>query len=258
MDSARARERARRLIPPALLDALRAWRGGWRHAQGGWPDDPPEAGWNAPSVADSYESRTDLLATAATDAAVHNTIMCFAHAVARAAWSRPALRVLDYGGGTGAYFDVARSLFPDLDLHYTCLDLPHVNAVGRRLRPNVHFVDSPHEAFNSSYDLVFASGSMHYSRDWRETSRLLAGCTSAFAYFTRIPIVAVAPSFVVNQRAYGTEYPGWFLNRGEFLSACAGVGLHLEHEFWLDERPVVRDAPEQAEYRGYLFRRHAT
>jgi hypothetical protein len=52
---------------------------------------------------------------------------------------------------------------------------------------------------------------------------------------------------------YHTEYLGWFLNRDEFLSAAAGCGLGLRREFLIDERPPVPGAPEQAEYRGFLF-----
>lgn len=56
-----------------------------------------------------------------------------------------------------------------------------------------------------------------------------------FAYITRMAIVTVAPSTVVRQR--GT------------------YGLHPERNFEIDERPVMRGAPEQAANRDYLFRK---
>ena len=74
---------------------------------------------------------------------------------------------------------------------------------------------------------------------------------------TRQPFVAAGPSFVVVQRpsrhGYLTEYPGWFLNRDEFLAEARGLGLELTREFLIAERPIVPDAPVQADYRGFLF-----
>jgi hypothetical protein len=52
-----------------------------------------------------------------------------------------------------------------------------------------------------------------------------------------------------------TEYPGWFLNRKRVVEFVTQHGLVLEREFLVDERPYVPNAPEQAQYRGLLFRR---
>ncbi len=81
--------------------------------------------------------------------------------------------------------------------------------------------------------------------------------TDRYLYVTRQPFVETAGSFVVVQRPYRygymTEYPGWFLNRGEFLAETRALGLTLVREFLVAERPMVPGAPEQAEYRGFLF-----
>jgi hypothetical protein len=60
---------------------------------------------------------------------------------------------------------------------------------------------------------------------------------------------------VQRPREYGyeTEYPGWFINRRELLDAAAEAGLEHRREFLIMERPVVPGAPEQCEYRGFLF-----
>ena len=47
---------------------------------------------------------------------------------------------------------------------------------------------------------------------------------------------------------------GWCFNRGEFLAAAEACGLTLLREFVVGHRPVIHNAPEQNEYRGYLFR----
>lgn len=83
-----------------------------------------------------------------------------------------------------------------------------------------------------------------------------------YLYVTRLPIVSKAPSFVVVQRpwpfGYETEFLGWFLNRGELLECARDSGLELTREFLIQEMPVVKGAPEQGEYRGFLFRPHHT
>jgi hypothetical protein len=52
---------------------------------------------------------------------------------------------------------------------------------------------------------------------------------------------------------YETAYPGWFLNRDEVLAAAAGAGQDLVREFLIWESAVVPGAPEQPEFRGFLF-----
>jgi hypothetical protein len=42
-------------------------------------------------------------------------------------------------------------------------------------------------------------------------------------------------------------------NRGEFLHATGVLGLTLVREFLIWERSAVIGAPEQADYRGFLF-----
>ena len=78
---------------------------------------------------------------------------------------------------------------------------------------------------------------------------------------TRLPIVEEHDDFVVIQRphAYGymTEYAGWFLNRRRLIDFVTGRGFVLDREFLVAERPHVPNAPEQAQYGGFLFRRVA-
>jgi hypothetical protein len=76
---------------------------------------------------------------------------------------------------------------------------------------------------------------------------------------TRTPFLDTHDDFVVVQRphlfGYTTEYPGWFLNRRRVIDFVTRRGLSLEREFLVSERPYVPNAPEQAQYRGFLFRR---
>ncbi len=165
--------------------------------------------------------------------------------------------MLDYGGGLGQYAVLARAVSPELGLEYHCRDLPRLTEGGRSVLPDDAHYDNDAAAFGRKYDLVLASGSLFYVRDWRDTLQHLAAVTSDYLFVTRQPIVLRAASFVVLQRAhrhgYRTEYPGWFLNRQEFLGATRALGLELVREFLVLERPLVPKAPEQTEYRGFLF-----
>jgi putative methyltransferase (TIGR04325 family) len=179
------------------------------------------------------------------------------HVLARAARGRDRLSMLDWGGGIGHYYIYASALLPEVELDYHCRDLSRFAAAGRDVVPQATFHDADETALARAYDLVLASSSLHYSEDWRGTLARLASVTDHYLYVTRQPFIATAPSFVVVQRphrhGYLTEYPGWFLNRGEFLAEARALGLDLLREFLIAERPVVPGAPEQADYRGFLF-----
>ena len=250
----------------------------WEYLPGGWPPDGVLAGWDVESVASTELARwpafvrsgqgtnpLDLSPEAAgpTDVptagsyATHNTAMSFAYVLALTSRKRERLSVLDWGGGLGQYAVWARALLPEVDLDYHCRDLPRLTAAGRRVLPDAMFHDDDASVLGRTYDLVLASSSLQYARDWRGTLAGLARAAAGYLFVTRMPFVRLAPSFVVVQRphvhGYRTEYPGWFLNRDEFLAEARSLGLELRREFLVDERPLVEGAPEQADYRGFLF-----
>ena len=270
------------MLPPVVVGAYRAvrrrtrssQRPEWEYLPGGWPDaSDAEPGWNAESIVTTQLARwpsfvrsveppapfgqSNESAARAPEYGVHNTIMTFGYVLARAARGRKSLTMLDWGGGLGHYCVYARSLLPELRLDYHCCDLPNLVAAGRTVLPGVTFHSDQDEALAGRYDLVVASSSLQYSRDWRPLLGRLASATTGHLYVTRQPFVTKAASFVVVQRphrcGYMTEYPGWFLNRDEFLAAAGDSGLKLLREFLIWEMPDVPNAPEAADYRGFLF-----
>lgn len=275
-----AKNVARLLLPPILVQVIRRARGHrefseWEYLASGWPEHDDELrGWDAASVARTQLARwpayvaslegTGPLGQSSEsepsepDYANHNTIMSFAYVLALAARMRDRLSLLDWGSGIGHYYRLSQALMPGIEIDYHCRDLPMIVAGGRNVLQGVTFHDSDESALSRRYDLVLASSSLHYRRDWRSTLAGLAAATDRYLYVTRQPFVRSAQSFVVVQRpyrhGYDTEYPGWFLNRDEFLGAAVGFGLQMVREFLIEERPVVRGAPEQADYRGFLFR----
>jgi len=267
--------------PPAMLELVRRARApkgppGWEYCPLGWATAAPEIkGWNEPSIAEAQErtwadfvrlasgtgplgiNHTDLVPNPDSYVA-HNTVMAFAYALALAADGKDTVSLLDWGGGLGHYGVLAESLLPHKRLSYFCKEVPVLCEAGRKAFPAGTYLADWDACPGRSYDLVLASGSMHYSVAWADTLRDLAGVTGQYFLLTRLPIVFDAPSYVMVQRPYGcgyqTEYLGWCLNRSELLSQANAAGLDLVRELLVDERPAIKDAPEQPEYRGFLFR----
>lgn len=272
-----------RLLPPLLADAGRAVRDRmrgrktvpvWEHLPQGWDTEPAPRGWDVRGVAAAQEADwprfLDLVrgtaplgiaheraAPAREDVVAHNTVMAFGYVLALAARERDRVALLDWGGGLGHYYVLARALLPGVDLDYTVYDLPLACEAGRRLLPGARFVELPAEPPPDGYDLVLASGSLQYARDWRPVLAGLARATRKYVYLTRLPLVEQVASFVVVQRPprYGTEYRGWCLNRRDLLEAATGAGLQLQRETLAGEPIAIAGAPERVVPRGFLFTR---
>jgi putative methyltransferase (TIGR04325 family) len=187
----------------------------------------------------------------------HNAAMAFAYVLALTARNKERLSILDLGGGVGQFSPLTRALLPDVEIDYHVVDTPVMCSLGRELNPVLHFYED--ESWQGrKYDFVLASGALQCTEQWQRTLEALAKATAEHLLITRIPIVFGHPSFVVLQRAedYGfeTEFLGWFVNREELLDCATGAGVELLREFvMLDETPA-HGAPEQATYRGFLFR----
>jgi putative methyltransferase (TIGR04325 family) len=248
----------------------------WEYVPEGWRRPVP--GWNAAGVLAAYEAKWPAFVRALEgsgplgvnheapleeigrdeDIAAHNLVVSFAYVLALAEGGRDRVSLLDWGGGVGHYFAIARAVLPAAEIDYTCRDLPLLCARGRELFPDATFSEDD-SCLDRRYDLVLASSSLHYSDDWRSTLAGLGRATGGHLYVTRVPLALRSPSFVVLQRAqrhgYGTEYLGWVLNRDELLDAARESGLRLVREFLLDARFAAEDAPETPTgHRGFLFR----
>jgi putative methyltransferase (TIGR04325 family) len=191
------------------------------------------------------------------DLGAQQLVLAFGYALARAAGGKARVSLLDWGGGPGHYAVLGRALVPEVALDYHSRDLPPLVALGRELLPNDSFY-ADDTCLEGRYDLVMASSSIQYARDWRATLAGLAGAASGYLYVTRVPIALAAPSFVVLQRAqrygYETEYLGWVLNRDELLDQAGAVGFELQRELILPAWLSATGAPEDPiGHRGFLF-----
>lgn len=282
-----ARAAIRRITPPFLLHAARRVRGKitgsraalpvWERVPEGWARaqaDEFVRGWNVPSVEKWHRQRFELWSRAfrapkplgtseyAVDSTEqylhsHNVHVSFAYVLALAARNRARLAVLDWGGGIGQYYLLARSVLPELELAYHCKDVPLICSAGRQLNPEVTFHDDE-TCLERSFDLVVASNSLQYGEDWRGTLGKLAAAAGAFLYVAQLPTVLETPSFVAVQRPYAhqleTEYLGWIFNQREFLAVAGDLGLDVVREFFFGNTLDVHRAHEPAVHRGFLLR----
>jgi putative methyltransferase (TIGR04325 family) len=247
----------------------------WEYVPEGWRRPVP--GWDVDSVAELYEAKWPAFRRAVSgsgplavnheaplqdlerhdDLDAHNLIVSFAYVLALAAHGRDAVSLLDWGGGPGHYYVIAKAVAPEIPIEYHSRDLPALCSLGRRLLPDGHFHEDD-TCLDRRYDLVMASSSLQYDELWQERLRALAGATARFLYVTRVPLTIEHPSFVVLQRAqrhgYGTEYLGWVLNLGELLGAASTAGFELRREFSLGAQFSAVGAPEDpVGHRGFLF-----
>jgi putative methyltransferase (TIGR04325 family) len=247
----------------------------WEYVPEGW--SRPVRGWNAEGVLETYRAKWPAFFRALEgsgplavnheaaiedierrdDLEAHNLVVSFAYVLALAARARGRISLLDWGGGIGHYYLIARAVLPDVQIDYHCRDLPILAAEGRGLIPEATFYEDD-SCLERRYDLVVASSSLQYAERWRETLAGLAGAAERYLYVTRVPVARSGPSFVVLQRAdrhgYGTEYLGWVLSRAELLEAASDAGLRLVREFLLGGRFDAAGAPEgPTGHRGFLF-----
>jgi putative methyltransferase (TIGR04325 family) len=244
----------------------------WEYVPEGFAREVP--GWDVEGVAAAERQKwpafLEAVETAATigvnhegsvvevdDYPTHNLLITFGFVLALAARGRSRLRVLDWGGGLGHYYVLARRLLPELELEYCCKDVPALAAAGRELLPDVEFT-SDDAVLERRFDLVFASGSLQYAEDWHAQLAALGAAAESHLYVTRLPVALGVPSFTVVQRphahGYPTEYVGWVVNRNEFLGAADDAGLALREEFLVMAWFSAAGAPEDpVGHRGFLL-----
>lgn len=256
----------RSVLPPVLLDSLRMLLRYFRIKKGeleyipeGWDYLKRVRGWNVRSVAESFVSlwrktfdSVKGKGPLADDLVGHNTLVTFAYVLMLVSRGKSKLRILDWGGGIGCYYLLSKELIPDVEIDYTCKDVPILCDYGRRIFPEVKFYDND-DYLKHTYDFSLLSGALQYAVDWRTTLINIRNVTKEYVFVTRLPVVQRANSFLILQRAYDTEFLGWVFNRNEFLQYAQDISLNLVREFLISEKVRVPRAPEPFDNRGFLF-----
>ncbi len=268
---------ARDYLPPAAIrlasEFLDRFRGApFQFVGRTWPRELKVGGWEAEGVQDNREqtwqsfrsslegttllgvSEASLSFPGSVSTDVQSLYLTYAYCLGLACHQKRVATVLDWGGSVGNYYLIAKRLFPEIEFQYTCVDLPATCAIGRRLLPEVTFHDDTSWQ-SADYDFVFSSSSLQYLEDWRPTVAALAQSSRRYLCITRMPFVISDSSFVAVQHVkdYRTEYPGWILNRDEFVSFVESQGMRLLTQFVDHAGQRIKDALEDNLYMGFLF-----
>jgi putative methyltransferase (TIGR04325 family) len=280
MDSNKYRKLLKDCLPPAILNFVRTLHPmnkfiEWEYVPEGW--DYPARGWDEKSVTLANEkqwnqvkdrlettrifgcSHESLNASQRFDLAYHNMIMIFGYALARVSWKKDDISMLDWGGGLGQYYLIAKRLMPDIKIDYTCKETTEMCECAKKFHTTAVFSNSSDFVLNQKYDFILASSSLHYEKDWKKLINCLAQSTKGHLLVTYQPFVEKSPSFVFIQRpyqyGYKTEYLGWCLNKTEFIDEALKAGLYCIQEFIIGYSPAIKGAPEQNQYMGFLFQK---
>lgn len=173
----------------------------------------------------------------------------------QAAGDRTHVSVLDWGGGVGETYWLSRLVRPNLSYSYKIKELPRVCVVGRRQEDAPTFVADEDELVGRKFDLVLASGVLHYHQDWRSTMIRLANATNRIMLLTRTPFTSQAIPMAYLQRSpdYGTSYPGWILPQQAVADLAAVAGLRLQEQFDCRESYPIAGLAQRVQLGGLIF-----
>lgn len=184
----------------------------------------------------------------------HNVRITYGYVLALVAHQKSSLSILDYGGGLGHYYQIGKALLPNVRLYFCCKEVPSIAEAGKLLNPEIRwFTDD--SCLKNTFDLVMINGSLQYMEEWQKFLRDISAAVGEYLLLTRVPVIEKSNSFVAIQKEYGTQMLHWQFNKDALLKAVKDTGLSLVREFVVGDRPYIKNAPEQCEMRGWLFRK---
>ena len=99
------------------------------------------------------------------------------------------------------------------------------------------------------------NGSLQYMENWRKFLQNISAAVDDYLFLTCVPVIEKSDSFVAVQKAYGAQILHWQFNKDDVLQVVRAAGLNLVREFVVGAGPYIKNAPEQCEMRGWLFRK---
>lgn len=173
-------------------------------------------------------------------------------AALRAGWGQDSIKILDFGGALGVYYQAIKQAFPNnFPIRYDVVELPKICEAGRHINAKVNFVQTiPRE----NYDLVIASGALQYVPDWQG---LLADFGAAeFLFLPRTPLTQ-GRNFMVKDFYGGKDAPLFFevRNSEDTKSFIQSLGFRLVAKSISAPFPPVKNAPTPIFYVNWLFKK---
>lgn len=258
------------LLPPLVTESVRGLRrwlsppmAALEYSPCGWDETliaGASSGWNSAGVVEATQRENSesfwLLQRGGPFGTghQHNLHVSFAYVLALAAHHKTSLSILDWGGGLGYYYHVAKAALPGVSIEYHCKEIEVLATAGRQTIPEVTWY-TDETCLDCLYDVIMLSGSLQYAQDWEGQLQRIAQAVTDWLYITRLPVVEHVPTYAAVQRVYGSKMLHWQFNRTRVLSVVKALGFEIVREFEVGDRPYIQGAPEQCELRGWLFRR---
>lgn len=276
-------KKLKRIIPPFLTDFLLRNMGyfgvaSWRFMPEGFDYPVNSKGWEMDEIAKlQYEKWGDYSVLIKSDKPLgvnhessesktyvdpffHNLLISFAYVLTLSAIGKKKVSFLDWGGGIGHYGLLAEELLRtgNVQVNYFCYDFDVFKFYGEKLNPHFTFFSDKNQHLTASFDLVMASSSIWYERNWKDGVDKLCEHDIQYLYITRMIFIEDKPSYVALQQpsymGYKTEYLFWVINKTEFLNYLSEKGYSLIREFEFGAVTPIFKAPEQGTMKGFLFK----
>jgi putative methyltransferase (TIGR04325 family) len=174
-------------------------------------------------------------------------------------------RVLDFGGGPGAYYFFARPQMPDgLSLEWDVFDTALMASQGRKTyaSPPPHFFSEWPEVLRKRYDVILASNTIHIFEDPYQVIDRLASIDCKYFIAQDVPTIEGTrdrltiqmPPALTFMKIYRKKsfplFPTWFFSEEKLLKRFARdyavkMWWYSGNTALLDGRPVAR--------KGYLL-----
>ena len=271
-------------IPPVLLNCIYNIFGllgisQWKYMKEGFNYQVKSEGWDMSEIAQVQYNKWDAyrkyisttrpfainhegpVSDMVVDPFYHNLLNSFAHILCLASIGKSRIKFLDWGGGLGHYGLLAKTVLSstDLSIDYYCYDFEPFCNYGRKVNPEFTYESDAQKLLGNKYDLILASSSIWYEKEWRNGIDTLSKYTTDYLYITRMIFVEHVPSFVALQQpdymGYKTEYLFWIINRSEFLNYMQTRGFNLIREFEFGKVTPIYRAPENGSMKGFLFKK---
>jgi len=274
-----SKESLKGLIPPLMLDDCRVAMSWFRkpaleYIHEGWdfPLENQNMGWNSMNPIEIEKKRWEkfllnLQGTkpifvqheandrSQTNLDFHNRNMTYAYVLSLAAHNKSSVSVLDWGGSLGHYYQLGKTLFPDLHIDFHCKEVPLIVDLGKKCNPEVNWY-SDLSCLARDYDLVMMIGVLPYYKNWVDILSQISKATKSYLFLGLMPLVNKGSGFVALQRWHGTLMLHAQFNSEALKNVLSDLNLCLIREFYTGIYPYVKNAPAQPELVSWLLKKN--